>query len=368
LKKPNPFLLLFILLLIPFSVYFVRPDLIGNDGYGFLLFVCTGENIVGLAGVPLAIFSSFTCNLLAIKAVLFALAFISGCFILKFCEVFTDEWDKAAYIIFLSSVFVLEFVKFENDQFAYPFLFASLYYFFKGMTYGRRKSFAKSLILLGVAGLIWQGSIFYLFAYSFNAVALAVVSLPIILWKRAEIVGAILRTFQIAEDMPMQFHLHFILNFGLFGAILEPILAYQALFLFGLGAFSAKFWILSLPFLVVGMILLLKRLEGLPHLKWFNVQTFAMVLAAFCLLGVAQSVWLNQPTESDWRALEFSQGLEEDVEVDWSMGYWARWYGIQTESYGSFHRQTDFNGIAVTRQDLNCPTLKAFGEVRVVRC
>lgn len=371
MKKPNPYLFLFLLLLVPFSVYIARGSFIGNDGYGFLLFVCSGENLVGLQSLPLAVFSLMPCNALFIKGILFLLAFISGYFILKLCSLFAEDWWRASYLIFLSSVFVLEFVKFENDQFAYPFLFASLYFFYKGLMFGRRKSFVKSLVLLGIAGLLWQGSVFYLLSFTFNAFALAIVSIPILIWKRSQIVGAIVRGFEIAEDMPFQFHLHFILNFGLLGAILEPVLTYQALFLFALGAISNKFWVLSLPFLVVGMVLLLKKLEGMPQMRWFNPQLFAIVLAGFCLFGVTQSIMLNPPTESHWKALAYARTISDDVEVDWSYGYWARWFGIQTESYGSPHNQRDFSAgqIVVSKRGLEtCTVLETFGRISVYQC
>lgn len=361
--KLNSYLIFFFLLLIPFVAYFFRPDFIGNDTYGFLTLICQNDNSVNAEGLSFLVFSALPCNILALKALLFLLAFVSGCFLIKWCSLFSPEngW-RASYLVFLSSVFVLEFAKLENDQLAYPFLFASLYFFFKKSSY----SVLISLFLLGIAGLFWQGAIFYLIAFSIGLWPLLFVSLPLIFFFREQLIGEVIRFGFIAENAPLKFHLHFILNFGLLGFFLEPSLTNMGLFLFTLGMISNKFWILSLPFLVVGMILLLERID---REDFFHLTAIMSVVLVF---GLAQSLWLNPPTENDWNAIEFAieESGGEKINNDWGMGYWVRWKGGDTNSYQSPAKQSppEENQLTITKFDLNCTPLKSFGEVMVFRC
>ena len=141
--KPNPYFLFFLLALIPFCAYFLRPDFLANDTYGFLALVCQNNNLVGASGIPLMLFSLLPCNILALKVLLFACCVVSGFFIIKMATLFSPKngW-RACYLLFLSSITILEFCKLEEEAFAFPFLFASVYFLFKGLKTGKRIPYA----------------------------------------------------------------------------------------------------------------------------------------------------------------------------------------------------------------------------------
>lgn len=366
MMKRNPYLIFFFLLLIPFLVYFARPDFIGNDTYGFLLLTCQQNNAINVDGIVYFVFSVLPCSFIGIKVLLFALAFFAGCFCIKLATLFSPEngW-RASYLLFLSSVTVLEFAKLENDQFAFPFLFASVYFFFHGFRTGKRLSYILCFLCWGIAGLFWYGAIFYLFAFAFHVLILAIVSVVFLYFFGRQLLGIVIRTEQIMEDMPFKFHIHLLLNFGIGGLIYEPLLLPAGVFFFILGSISAKFWILSLPFLVTGMVLLL---EGLK-IEWlYPITTIISILLVF---GLAQSIWLNPPTQDHWNAIGYAM-VESDGKInnDWGMGYWVKFVGGETESFASMHHQQDFNSdrIVVSERDLNCLTLNRFGSVRVYSC
>lgn len=366
------FLLFFFLLLIPFTVYFLRPDFVGFDTYGFLLLTCNGNNAAGIEGVPFYLFSILPCNLLALKVILFGLAFAAGCAIIKLSMLFSEKngW-RASYLIFLSPLLVLEFLHLENDQFAFPLLFVSLYLFFKGLKNADRFASLDCFGLLVIAAFFWQGAIFYLIGYTLNVWAIGIVSIPIIFWFRKTILGVIIRTWQVHEDLPFRFHYIYALFPGVAGVFLNPLLLPQALFFLTLGTISAKFWILSLPFLVVGMVLILEKAENSSKVGQYDLQKVFIVITVFCIIGISQSVWLNPPTINHVQAIEYAIEEEgKEIGIDWGLGYLAIFHGADTNSYGSFLNQQEFapGQASVTEHDTNCAVLREFAEVKVVKC
>ena len=367
--RPRPLLFFFLLLLVPFTVCFLRPDFIGVDSYAHLLLTCKNNNVSGITGTSFSLFSVLPCNFMALKLLLFGCAAVSGFFIIQTCRLFSPKnYWLASILIFLSSTTVLEFTKLENDTFAIPFLFASIYFFYRGIKTGSRKSWAACFGLLAPAAMLWTGAGFFLLAYALTVYLLWVFIIPVMLtvgnFGVDSFLGQVIRTNRVAEDLPFKFHVHFLLNIGVAGCILEPILLPQAAFFFMLGIASAKFWILSLPLLVVGLVRILEEVK-IPALT-----TFFLIASLVTVGALAQSVWLNPPTQDDWQAIDFALAVDGNANSDWGKGYWMRWKGGTTDSFGSVHRQTPFldGQVVVTQRDTNCTVLKEFGTRKVVRC
>ncbi len=387
--RKNPYLIFFLLVLVPFFVYFLRPDFLANDTYGFLLLVCENNNVVGATGLPFLLFSLLPCNILALKVILFGCCVVSGWFIIKMAILFSPKngW-RACYLLFLSSITILEFCKLEEEAFAFPLLFASCYFFFKGLKTGKRLPYFLAFGLLVPAGLLWKGAIFYLIGYGLNLgfILLALSPFFLIVFKGNDLhwrslLEIVVRGWVVKEDLPFKFHAHFLLTFGLFGAILEPLLMPQALFFTALGLASAKFWPLSLPFLAVGLVLLpekveeLRLLDELPKrlqglIKHFGLNTVILIVSLFCVVGLAQSVWLAGPTQNEWSAINFALEIDNNANNDWGLAYFVLWKGGTTSSYQSPNKQQPFlpGQIVITQFDNNCSVLKTFGDVNVVQC
>ncbi len=397
-SKYNPYIILFTLLIIPFIAYLYRPDFIGWDPYGFLLLTCKANNAVGITGIPHLIYTNLPCNFIILKTILFSLAFISGCFIIKLSKLFSPKhgW-RAAYLIFLSPAYILEFSKLENEAFAFTLLFISVYYFFKSIKIVKnsRKNTIIAFTLVILAGLIWRGAIFYLIGYFLNISILIITLLPFLAikfegnflyWKSLweNIVG----TNMIAEDMPFKFHKHFALHPGLIGCFLDSLLLPQTLLYYALGTISAKYWMLSLPFLVVGLVIIHERLSNSPKfenkhntildkifkktINFFetNYEQIFSIVSIFCVIAITQTVLLGEPTQENWEGIEFALSLDKNVSNSWDLGYWIMWKGGQTESYQSPVNQKQFfpGQIAIIKEDNNCITIKKFSDFNVVRC
>lgn len=381
--RESPFLIFFILLLAVFSALFLRPDFVGSDTYGYLLISCKNVNVAEVPGIQFIAFRLLPCDFFVLKALLFCLCFVSGAAVIKMATLFSPKngW-RASYLLFLTSAFVLEFSKLENDQLAFPLLFASQYLFFKAVKTGDREAGLDSLMLVFAAAVLWQGAIFYLIGYALNVWLLALLAIPAIALYGQKIVASVIRSAVVAEDMPFQFHVHFLLNFGLLGATLSPLLLPQALFFFALGVASAKFWVLSTPLLAVGAVLLLERLDS----KFWH--DMALCVSLVCAVALFQSVLMNPPQPSHWDAINFAMErastidrsawdengkLDAGAQVinnDWGMGYWVKWKGGETASYMSPAQQQEFSKgqVVVSEQELACPLLKEFGKVRVYKC
>lgn len=368
----SPFFLYFILLLIPFSIYFFRPDFAGVDTYGFLLLVCNGDNYAGLQGFQLGFFSLLPCNFFLLKALLFFCALVSGWFVLLLASLFSKEWGRMPWLLFFSPLAVLTFAQLENDQFAYPFLFASVYFFYRVMIGKRWHDLLVSLALLVPAGLFWQGSIFFLLAYSLDFWLLLVLSIPIVVFNWHSLLGVIVRTGIINEDLPFKFSQHLLLVFGVWPALFNHHLRLQTAFFFVLGMVSSKFWPLSLPFLGVGLLLGLEKLEEVVQKRWnSSIWPMVTIISICCIVGATQSIYWHEPGPITWEAIDFALSLDQNVANDFGLGYWILWKNGKTENYQSVWRETipKPKQVFVTEAETSCEIIRRFGEVlKVARC
>lgn len=369
----KPYIIFFILLCIPFSVYFLRPDLVANDSYGFLLFACTGNNAAGVTGLPFIVFSVLPCNVLLYKCLLFALTFLSGCFLIKLATLFSKkEGWRACYLVFLAPMFVLDFVKLENDVFGYLFVFASLFFFFKSLMVldNSRRNFFISILLVFVGSLFWSGAFFLLLGFSFNVWVLLLFSIPAVLIFSSDLIGVVFRDLRVMENAPFQFHYVWLLNFGILSILYNKIIAPQAIFFFMLGVISAKFWMLSIPFLVVGLILILEQFR--PP-TWFKIDLheFLAFISIITLVMASQSIWFAPPQPKHWQAIEYAlQEGNGKINNDWGMGYWVLWKGGETESFQSPQKAKEIEAgqVYVTELGVSCPTIKEFEGIQVLKC
>jgi len=254
----HPFFLFSTLLFIAFSFYFLRPGLVGADGYGYMVEICEKTDIIKEFNAFNFVVEWFPCSFLAAKSVLFFLSLVSGYFIIKIATLFSPNngW-RASYLVFASPLFLLEAVKFENDQFAYPIMFASLYLFFKGRRF-------LALALLVFAGMFWQGAIYYLIGFGLQWLALGLIelalfSIPKTPFTWTTILGNIIRTKTIMEDASFTaLKYWFILTVGIIGIFREKKILPMAAFTIIIGVASLKLAPLALPFLVIGMVKLLE--------------------------------------------------------------------------------------------------------------
>lgn len=339
---------------IPFVLYLLRPNLIGIDSYFFLMeFQAVGGS-----------------TLLA-KFVLFGLLFASVCGIAALGSLFGKGGWKAGVFCFLSPLLVLEFAKFENDQFAFPLLFWATFFLFKGI---KSESIPKTILFEGIAvgmvlfaATIWGGSLYYLFAFAFSSIIALMVAIPVLLTFFSELAQHASPFYPIGfENRPViGFAFLWVLALGYAGAnrLILPALGFFTVLLL----LNAKFFLHAVPLLAVGFVLLLQSKKMQPYAAFLFQLSFILAFAA----GVA--LLFQPPSFEQLDAIDYTISLAQgnQIQNDWELGYWVQWRGGRTENKAGGNHFTDFKnqGLVLTKQqDLPCNPVKEFGYLTLFDC
>jgi hypothetical protein len=261
-------------------------------------------------------------NILIAKCLLFVALFVSCLLISEIGRVIGGNWGKTAgLLVFLSPIWLLEFLKFESEAFALPILLLATYFVLQKET--RHKILACFFVV--VASFLWLGSLIYLIPFAFfylPAFIPLAIAIPFY-WHK---VGAFLPNPAVNESafLGAGFTFHWALLFGLLG--LKDKRAWRLipfLIFFGIAGFvSGKLGVHLAPFLAVCFALAIKRLVRLRSVV--VGLTVVMVLASpFAIL------FLYEPTEtqlSDWKqVVEEADG--EIVCNDWPCGHAIEYFG-----------------------------------------
>lgn len=294
---------------------------------------------------------------LLVKLLTFCLFFASALFIALLGSVFVKDGWLAGVFSLAAPVFVQQFWRFENDLLALPLIFASIWLFFSG-----KKIF--SISLLCFAFIFWQASALLLIPFSFSFTPLLFASIPLIFFIIFRQLGSFLPNFNVIENMP--FLALFLCFFSLFGLGSMPKkLRVSALFFFVLALANAKWVILLIPFLAVGLTRFWR--EGGANSK--SVAAAALIvslLISFALLPVFP------PTVEQVSAIKLAvdQAQGQTIYNDWTYGTAIEYYGgTPLAKYGG--KQPDlncFNCIVLSPQEFDCKCLNCPSRLPVWKC
>jgi len=348
------------LLLIPFAYYtFLRNDLLYYDSYHFACLACGCD--VPRGETPFAfIFQLLPCNLIAFKVLLYACA-LANILILEKTQ------RCAGFFAFLVPAFLLEFFRFENDTLAYPFLFAAAYFFLKSykkpVNFVRYQLFSALFILLACG--FWGGSLFLPFILSAGYLAVP-------MWFFSGIF-ALLFGGQMFDWFFSSLNTAIVENMAfrnlpfLFPALLLAPIGWKrdwhnpAWYALALTLIKPKLVVFSLIFIPIGVAQLV---EKYPLTKVaLLIPTIAIALTSFMPL-------LHHPPQQEvHQAIDYALQIAPDKKIanDWDIGYIVKWHGGKTHSFGMPSLQK-YEGIAVSRKDLNCELLQRFGDYAVWQC
>lgn len=360
--------ILFFSTVIPFFTYFLRPDLIGNDGYAFALNVCQGFplSMPPVAGV---FFGFLFCDFLFFKFLLFLFAVVIVLLIsLIGEEFFTNGWI-AGLMVNLSPWFWVELFKFENDQFSYVFILIALYFLIRNekiYEWQEKNNFFKWLPLGSVLGLgfllfsagIWAGALYLIPAFMLLDGIILLSALPILyffgtkLLKSAMPVAGVMESnsWTVSPDQFIYTPNTLLFNFGLtFGIFHIPRkILIPAVFTFLLSLLNAKFFFLTIPFLAVGSV---GFYNSLKDKNWHYILIGLML--AVNIFSPFLFVTQLPPTPTDWNAI--NQAVEDSnghLQNDWYAGYWIIWAGGDTNNYAGIQAQNWENeGYILTSQN-----------------
>lgn len=367
------FLYLFFVCLVPFLFYFVNPLLAYYDSYAFLSGTCGLIDVYMLPFVP--------CNIFFIKLLLFFCFFVSVLSISVFGEQILGKkvgWRAGLFAVAFCPLFFQQFIKFENDVFGLTLGFVSLALFSIALNKNKLTHKALivffSLLVLFFAWFLWQPAIlisiamFLLSVYSYFFSILLIIpfihQIPTYIstkWSFGK--------YQVLEEMPL---------IGLFGIIfvlpglkfIPKKILLPTILLLGLGLWKSKLMILAIPFIIIGFVLFVQKLE---RMKWFpNIYIISIIMVlvmGFFSLGVS-------PTQQEMRIVEQSIQLSKDLNVplynDWTYGWWITYKGYPTK-YRASYPNPDYNNlprpfVALTKQQINCELIKKENKIKIFSC
>lgn len=367
-------LAIFIVCLIPFIFFSLKPDMIGFDSYAYVNHVCLNQPIASNLGADF-VFNLLPCNFLVFKALLFIVFFVCTLTLALIGEIFDS---KKGWLVFLfamaSPLWFASLVQFENDFLAYPLLFIGMYFTFKG-SYDKSLSKFKiagygliGLALICFAGLFWKGAIFYLLAVGLMWWYPLILFAIIAVWQWNEFIPAIATNWMVSENLPfigVLFCAIMLLGYRKVPKdLLLPLFAITMLALV-----NSKFALLLIPLLIPGFVLSI-----IKEIKFDKVIRLLMiVLVVFIWLGAGIAVWFSTPNQDFWSALDYSQAkaveLGKPFKNEWSFGYWVKFKGIDTNAF-EYGNGLDCNAsICLTQFELpNCELINSFKQFLVLNC
>lgn len=364
---------LFVLSLIPLAFYLQREDIIGFDGYHFMSYICQ-HNYIDNGTIektpPLSklFFSIFPCNIFAVKLFLWFLLFVSTVIIAMMGKLFHEEGWLAGIFVYLSLLFPMEFLKFEDDQLAFPILFLAMYFFLKGVIEKKKKHqvFAFGLVLLG--GMLWKGAISYAFAFAMFYPMLFLFSVVLSnAFPSYNFFGSIFpdwnNLMKIAvENWPL-------LGLAMTGVLawsylwIEPILLFPVIFFTVVVLFKAQLAIHLVPLLAVSFVNKFRASEDI-------LKIFLVAFAVSMLFYTSLSIPNQMPTQGQKTAVKNALEYSDEIKNDWMFAYLIEWYG-GTPKYMEAGGLPDYDfseGIILTRSKLDCELLNWHGEYNIYRC
>jgi hypothetical protein len=368
MQKWQQAIILFFLVLIPFIVYVGRPGLVDTDSYYYLLISCHNTEQISIPVsndlVGSTIFSFFPCSEIVAKIFLFFLCIVSAFLLWKTAELFDKEnaWLAPVFAIVFSNLFIWQFLKFENDAIAIPFLFAATYFFLKAKKENNLVLKIATLCLICFAGMFWKGSFIYLVAFGFSWLPMLFLALLILFIVGPANLVVFYPNSQVGENRSLSGIIKmFLLLLGI-GEAKETIFSKELVVLFLFGLFAQKYAFFVVPFLAIGTMLYWKKID-------FSLKTIfcfgGAMLYVFLLLQI-----LFAPLQSnDWEAIHYAVDLANGAvfQNDWDVGYQIIFAGGKPAYYGGSTNIVP-SGIVLTNGNQDCNVLKRFNQYVIYQC
>lgn len=338
-------LVVLIIFILPSASYLLRDNFLGFDSYYHLDFICNKENAVNYKAwlnpeFAQKIFEVLPCNELYIKGFLITLFFTSLTILYLLFKEESKEYASVSLLFMgLTTTLMYNSFKIENDAFAYPILFMSMYFFLRFLRNNKTElmDLAISVILIFISALFWGGGIYLLIAYSLVEPILLSLTIPILLFFADPITRTALPRFDVQENNTINGlkNIIFYLGFMLFGkAGLKPEIPYfpLTLLLTLFGIINPKFFLLALPLLVLTIVNVYKNTSEKKR-KQMIVIAFAINLA----WGLTILYGDLSPTDQTLLAVQEFGDYSNEIGLakanDWSYGHLIFFYGGTTKQH-----------------------------------
>lgn len=341
---------LFIFCFAAYFPYFLIPQMVEFDSYYYLNALSIPES-----------------GFFAVKAALFCCLFAASISIACLGEAFSPKngW-KSGFLVLLAPLFLLEFLKFETEAFAYPLLFLSLAFLFRQ----GKKNKIIALGLVSIATAIWTGSAIYfaalvpyilLLALPLAATAIAFPQ-QLILQARRLLPSQANESAWLCGGVSFQGGL-LLGIYGFFNKKTHKLLP-LACFFGGLGVINPKFAIHLSPILAAALVV---GLETFPKIKPLAYGLLIGILA-FSPIAITQ---LYTPTQADIAAIKLAvqEAKGEMIYNDWSTGHAIEYYGgVARNKAGGVSYLECQDCVVLSKRTVPCDCINCPAQIKVYRC
>jgi len=369
-------LVAFLIFILPMGMYFLRDGFLGFDSYYHLDFICHDKEAINYKAwnnpqLAQIIFEVLPCDEHLLKAVIGA-SFLLSLIILFLTFRLHDKELAPLTMLFigLTPALLYNSVKIENDIFAYPILFTSMYFFLRYLKNKREEimDLGVSVLFIFIASLFWGGAIYLLIAYSFAEPILLAITIPLIIWFADPITRTGLPRFDVQENNPINGIKNFIFYMGmlLFGKRgHKPEIPYFPLtFLLTLfGILNPKYFLLAIPFLALTIVNVYKNTSE-DNKKMIIMIALSLNLAWALTIGLSNLAPTEQTLEAVQEFNEYSEQNNLAKANDWQYGHLIFFYGGTSRQHSG---PSDFNIFEVkdhavlTQQELvHCELIKEY--------
>ncbi len=359
---------LFLVCLIIFTPYFLRDGFRGYDSYYFLNYVCKGEqfDLFDHSNSPplsTIILQGLPCNVFLLKIALFILFFADVLIIALTGQLLYKDGWLAGIFAFLSPILWFNALKLENDSFAFPFVFAAIYYFVRFHLKQEKKDFIKSLIAIGIGASLWGGTLYLPFAFALQSVPFMAIALATGIYFGRQLLSNALPITTVLESNPTGAITNFIFFFFAIVGLQKTRFLAIIVFFMGFSLVNPKFSIFVIPFL---SLLVLDTKPFIPE-KWFKLLPYIAIGLVFAWAALV--FYSDNPSDQEIQitgiAVEKARELDKKLFNEWPFGYIVEWFDGNASSWAGSQDLNTYKGvptsledsIVLTHQELDCPII-----------
>jgi hypothetical protein len=220
-----------------------------------------------------------------------------------------------------------------------------------------------ALLFIGIAGLLWKGSILYLVILGFSFWPALLLAIGIIFFVGISQLIVFLPNFIIKENIPLNAGFR---QFLLLLGFLSPIMIWpETIFLVFVGLLNSKFFFLATPFLGIGTMQVFVKQKKIVKIL---LLLFGILIYCWFLWQVLQP----QLTLNDWKAIDFaiqqSKEKNKPLQNDWGIGYQIAWHNGNPAYWGGGSNPFLKNTIIISKINQDCELLQRFDNFCVWNC
>lgn len=367
------FFVVLLIIVLPSFFYLITPGFGDHDSYYFFGKVC-GFARYDYTVVPTLAFEALNhlpCDEFLLKLLSIAFLIASTYMIYSIVELFAPKHGFLGVLLAgITNVFVFRHFVFENDIFAYPIIFLSLYLFLRYLKNNRenKTDLIASLTLLAFSFFFWGGGIFYIFGFALMEPLLIPIVLIVTFLHGNTLLNSFLPRFEIVENNPIMRLWNYIFYGIIFLLGIKNQEAFNwffprlTIFFFLIGLINPKFIILAIPFFSLTLVKVYKTApQNAKNNMILAMLGFAIVWPSFIIVhGLEPRAYEHQAAQD---IVDYAKQNNLEIANDWTYGHLINFYGGKTNQHsgpGDYNLFKMPNKAILTGERLPCKIVKQY--------